>query len=99
MASAKRTRDHDTIRAWVEARGGVPAIVEGTGGLLRIDFVEGKGSGGHEPRLEETDWDRWFEIFDDRGIDFLYQDAPESRFFKLVSASDDGESDGGSDGE
>lgn len=25
------TRDHDTIRAWVEQRGGVPSIVKGTG--------------------------------------------------------------------
>lgn len=89
MASAKRTRDHDTIREWTEARGGVPAIVEGTGGLLRIDFVEGKGSHGHEARLEETDWDRWFEIFDDRELDFLYQDEGDSRFFKLVSGGDE----------
>lgn len=84
MSAAKTTRDHETIRRWAEERGGIPTIVEDTGGLLRIDFVEGKGSGGREDRLEETTWDRWFEIFDDRGLDFLYQPDGDSRFFKLV---------------
>jgi hypothetical protein len=95
MSSAKRTRDHDEIRRWVEERGGVPAIVKGTGGLLRIDFVEGPGSGGHEENLEETSWDEWFRIFDDRGLTFLYQPEGESRFFKLVYGDTDEEHDGG----
>ncbi|HEU0012365.1 MAG TPA: hypothetical protein VFQ45_01705 [Longimicrobium sp.] len=86
MASAKRTQDHDEIRKWVEKRGGVPAIVEGTGGLLRIDFIEGDGK---EPRLEETGWEEWFRIFDDRGLTFLYQDEGDSRFFKLVRGDGD----------
>ena len=85
MAAAKQTRDHDEIRRWTEERGGVPAIVEGTGGLLRIDFVEGKGSHGHEDSLEETEWDEWFRIFDDRDLVFLYQPEGDSRFFKLIS--------------
>jgi hypothetical protein len=94
MSSAKRTRDHDEIRAWVQDRGGVPAIVKGTGGMLRIDFVEGARSGGHEPNLDETDWDRWFEVFDDRGLTFLYTPTGESRFFKLVYGDTDDEDDG-----
>jgi hypothetical protein len=81
MSSAKQTQDHQTIRRWVEDRGGVPAIVVGTGGLLRVDFIEGDGP---EPRLDETTWDRWFQIFDDRGLSFLYSDEPENRFFKLI---------------
>ena len=85
MASAKQTRDHDEIRRWVEDRGGVPAIVDGTGGMLRIDFVEGERSGGHEDSLNETDWDNWFRIFDDTHLVFLYQPEGESRFFKLIS--------------
>lgn len=92
MSSAKQTRDHDEIRQWTEQRGGVPAIVKGTGGLLRIDFVEGEKSGGHEESLEETDWDRWFEIFDDRDLAFLHEPDKDSRFFKLVSG-DDGQND------
>lgn len=81
MASAETTRDHDTIRRWTEDRGGIPTIVDGTGGLLRIDFVEGNE---REPRLKETDWDEWFRIFDDRGLDFLHSPEDESRFFKLI---------------
>ena len=40
MATADRTRDHDTIRNWAEARDGHPAKVDtgGRGGVLRIDF-------------------------------------------------------------
>ena len=40
---SQTTTDHDTIRQWVEARGGRPAAVKGTGsdgdpGILRIDY-------------------------------------------------------------
>jgi hypothetical protein len=84
MSAAKSTQDHDFIRRWTEERGGIPTIVDDTGGLLRIDFVEGAGSGGREESLEETSWERWFEIFDDRGLAFLYEPDEDSRFFKLV---------------
>lgn len=94
MSSARRTRDHDEIREWAESRGGVPAIVKGTGGLLRIDFVEGKGSGGREESLEEVSWERWFEVFDDRGIELLFSPEGESRFFKLVYPDDGDEENG-----
>lgn len=67
MASANHTKDHDTIRRWAEERGGGPAIVRGTGGLLRIDVVEGAGSGGHEPRLREATWDEWLDVWCSRG--------------------------------
>ena len=89
MASAERTRDHDKIRRWAEERGGIPTIVEGTGGMLRIDFVEGRESGGREERLEETDWGRWFDIFEESDVDFLYSPERNSKFFKLVDS--DGE--------
>jgi hypothetical protein len=92
--SAKRTTDHDEIRRWAEDRGGIPTVVEGTGGLLRIDFVKGKGSGGREERLEETTWEEWFRVFDDRGLEFLFQPDGESRFFKLVYPGGDDEDDG-----
>lgn len=85
MAAAFQTRDHDVIREWTEARGGVPAIVKGTEGLLRIDFIEGRRSGGHEASLEEVDWDTWFEKFDENDLVFLCSPQKESRFFKLIS--------------
>lgn len=84
MASAEKTRDHDKIRQWAESRGGIPTVVKGTGGLLRIDFVEGAQSGGREASLEETSWDKWFAVFDESDLDFLYSPDEESRFFKLV---------------
>ncbi|QRK10923.1 DUF2188 domain-containing protein [Archangium violaceum] len=96
MASATRTRDHEEIRHWVEERGGIPTIVKGTGGLLRIDFVRGAKSGGREDSLEEVDWDRWFELFDQNELSFLHSPEEDSKFFKLVSASK-GEKQDGSD--
>ena len=86
MASAERTTDHETIRHWTEERGGIPTIVKGTEGLLRIDFVEGPESGGREQKLEEVDWDEWFEIFDESNVEFLYSPEKESKFFKIVRA-------------
>ena len=87
MASAKRTRDHDEIRNWTEQRGGIPTVVKDTEGLLRIDFIRGAKSGGRESSLEEVDWNRWFEIFDENGLTFLFSPEKESRFSKLISAN------------
>jgi hypothetical protein len=83
-----RTRDHDTIRRWAEARGGHPSVVEGTE-ILRIDFDDPDG----EERLERIGWDRFFSIFDSRGVEFLYQERTQegniSRFDKFVHAGAD----------
>jgi hypothetical protein len=85
-----RTTDHDTIRRWVEERGGRPARVKGTGsngdaGLLRVDYP-GRGD---DDALEEIDWDAFFQAFEENGLAFVYQektkDGEESRFSKLVS--------------
>lgn len=78
------TQDHETIRKWAEARGGRPSKVpEPGGGVLRLDFGE------PDSGLQEIEWDEFFEIFDDRGLWFLYQDKTKdggtSRFNKLVS--------------
>ena len=79
MATAQRTHDHDEIRTWVEQNNGHPAVVEGTGGVLRIDF------GQPEERLEQVDWDRFFDIFDRSNIEFLYD--PNGHMMKFVAAS------------
>jgi hypothetical protein len=90
MSDSKTTNNHDEIKKWVEARGGKPAIVKGTGsdddvGLLRINFP-----GGAEDSLEDISWDQFFQEFDRRGLEFLYQDETSdhkvSRFFKLINA-------------
>ena len=86
MSAAKHTQDHETIRTWAEARGGRPAMVEteGKGGILRLDFNE------PEENLKQIDWEAFFRIFDENGLQFLYQEqtdsGAESRFHKFVNA-------------
>jgi hypothetical protein len=80
------TTHHEVIRRWAEERGGRPATVEGTehegrAGVLRFDF------GAPTDRLREISWDEWFETFDARGLNFIYQeqrsDGRQSNFFRL----------------
>lgn len=88
MSSSDTTTDHDTIRKWVEDRGGRPSVVKATedngksGGLLRIDFRE------KDDALDDIEWDEFFRIFDKNKLAFLYQDktkdGKESRFNKFV---------------
>jgi hypothetical protein len=82
------TTSHEVIRQWAEERGGVPATVEGTEhgdhlGVLRFDF------GRDSDRLRHVSWDEWFETFDARRLNFLYQetrkDGNQSTFFRLES--------------
>lgn len=82
------TTNHQVIRDWAEQRGGVPATVEGTEhgehlGVLRFDF------GGENDRLRHVSWEDWFETFDARRLNFLYQqersDGRQSTFFRLES--------------
>jgi hypothetical protein len=80
------TTSHEVIRQWAEERGGTPATVEGTEhgdrlGVLRFDF------GDDTPKLRHVSWDEWFQTFDERGLNFLYQeqrsDGRQSTFFRL----------------
>jgi hypothetical protein len=80
------TTHHEVIRQWAEERDGVPATVEGTEhgdhlGVLRIDF------GGENDKLRHISWEEWFETFDSRGLNFIYQeqrsDGQQSNFFRL----------------
>jgi hypothetical protein len=86
----KVTIDHDEIRRWVEACGGVPARVKGAGdtddpGLLRMDFPVD----GPDPNLEPISWDEWFRKCDEQQLAFIYEertaDGKISYFNKLVS--------------
>ena len=88
--TSKTTTDHEAIRRWVEARGGWPATVKGTGngdpvGILRIDFP-GRGD---DESLQEISWEDFFQKFDDSGLAFLYQEQTaeggESRFSMFVN--------------
>ena len=80
------TTHHEVIRQWAEERNGVPATVEGTEhgdhlGVLRIDF------GGENDKHRHISWEEWFETFDSRGLNFIYQeqrsDGQQSNFFRL----------------
>jgi hypothetical protein len=82
------TTHHDVIREWAESRDGTPATVPGTEhgdhlGVLRIDF------GDDDDRLRHVSWDEWFRTFDDRRLNFIYQeersDGSPSDFFRLES--------------
>jgi len=87
MSEARKTTDHKEIQRWVEARGGHPATVKGTGddgehaGILRIAFTDAD-------HLETIDWDEFFEKFEEADLALLYQDKTKdgkpSRFFKFV---------------
>ena len=73
----KYTRDHETIRAWVEERGGRPARVRGAG-VLRIAFD------ALPPTWEPLDWPAFLASFDDGRLAFFYEDGAGSRICKLV---------------
>jgi hypothetical protein len=81
------TRNHDVIRQWADARRAQAATVPGTEhgdhlGVLRLDFP---GYGGSD--LRHVSWDEWFATFDNRGVQFVYQehtaDGGDSNFFRL----------------
>lgn len=83
------TTDHEVIRRWAQARNATPATVPGTEydgrpGVLRFDFP---GFGGG--RLREISWSDWFNTFDTRQLNFIYQenttDGRQSNFFVLES--------------
>lgn len=84
MAAAKKTRDHDAIRKWIEERGGEPAVVDEThgsdeeAGLLRVKFQE------DEEELETVCWNEFFATFGEHELTFLYQDEDDSRFNKFI---------------
>jgi hypothetical protein len=81
------TTDHEVIRRWASARKAVPATVEGTEhdghlGVLRLNFPGYSGD-----RLTEVSWDDWFEAFDKRRLNFIFQEkqsgGKRSNFFQL----------------
>lgn len=91
----KTTTNHDTIRKWVEDRGGKPARIdpsdreEDQAGVLRIDFGAAVNDYAPRPQMEEISWDDFFSTFENESMLFLYQDETEegetSRFYKFVN--------------
>lgn len=89
MSAGETTTDHDVIRRWIEDRNGHPAVVKATedngrgGGLLRVDFRD------HGDKLDDIDWDAFFQVFEDSKLAFLHQDktadGSTSRFNKFIA--------------
>lgn len=84
------TTDHKVIREWAQERGASPATIEGSEregrpGVLRFDFPGWRAGG----RLRQISWNDWFKTFDDRRLNFIYQeqrsDGRQSNFFRLES--------------
>jgi hypothetical protein len=86
MAS-KTTRDHAEIQRWAKQHGATPAVVSRTEtrsgghpeGMLRFEF-----SSASSGALEEVDWRDFFRVFDERGLELIYDDKPGSRFHKFA---------------
>ncbi|NMH90782.1 hypothetical protein HF519_04125 [Pseudonocardia bannensis] len=81
------TTNHEVIRKWAEEREAQPATVPDTEhgdhlGVLTFDFP---GYGGEN--LRHVSWDEWFRTFDERGLNFIFQekkkDGTPSNFFRL----------------
>ncbi|MBV2362310.1 hypothetical protein ACFPZ0_06435 [Streptomonospora nanhaiensis] len=86
------TTNHDVIRQWAEERDARPATVpgseyDGRPGRLLFDFPGYSGE-----KLRHIDWDEWFEAFDERGLNFIYQehkkDGQPSNFFQLENPTE-----------
>lgn len=80
------TIDHDTIRQWVESKGGKPASVKRThsddrAGIVRIMFPDAPNS--EHDALEEISWDEFFRQFEESKLALIYEQ--DSMFSKLVS--------------
>ena len=62
-------------------------MVHGPGRLL-LDFPGGRGED-----LQHISWDDWFDTFEARGLNFLYQehkaDGAQSNFLKLENPGGD----------
>ncbi|MBF6601050.1 MAG: hypothetical protein IVW36_11125 [Dehalococcoidia bacterium] len=78
------------MRRWAEERDARPSSVRGTdggdeAGVLRLDFPGYSGKN----RLEPISWEEFFEKFDEKKLQFLYQDRRKngdpSNFFKLIT--------------
>lgn len=80
------TTNPEVIRNWAERRNAKPATIpgsehEGHLGVLRFDF------GSADDKLTAVGWDEWLETFNDRRLNFIYQetrsDGTTSNFFQL----------------
>lgn len=89
LDESKTTDNHITIKKWAEERDGKPALMDGIvpenggGEMLRINFM-----GGSEGPMNQISWDKFFEIFENNNLLFLYEDeikvGEKSKFHKFI---------------
>jgi hypothetical protein len=78
-----QTTDHNIIRQWAEKHNGAPQIIDALDALgdtvgIRIDFP-GHRDEVYSTRTQSTPitWDRFFEIFEDQKLAFVFVDDVE----------------------
>lgn len=86
MSDSHKTTDHQKIKSWAEARGGVPTVVKGTEsgkgeGVLRIHFPKASS----DQNFDKISWDEFFKQFEKNKLSFLYQEEKDSTFHKFVN--------------
>lgn len=70
------TQHHNTIKQWVETRGGRPCVEINKNNeteFLQIHFPDLK-----KENLRFIGWDEWFRIFDRNNLAFWYQEQTEA---------------------
>ena len=82
---AEVTTNHETIRNWVEKKGGKPAAVARTHqgadvGIVRIMFPNAPQS--EHQALTEISWEEFFKEFERRKLALLYEE--DSLFSKII---------------
>jgi hypothetical protein len=101
----RTTIDHETVRRWVERRGGHPAAVAPDApeeaGLLRILFPD-----EDDEHVERLDWETFFERFEDQELALVYREEvgladpnPADGSDDDGSADDESDDDGSADDE
>jgi predicted YcjX-like family ATPase len=91
IGKSRYTLDPETIRRWVEERGGRPAVVkvrsrsDYDAAAPRIDFPQYRSTGV----LQRISWEQFFRKFDEKRLAFVYQERTRSgqlsRYFKFIS--------------
>ncbi|WP_374225344.1 hypothetical protein [Micromonospora sp. C95] len=84
------TTNHDVIRRWARERGAKPATISGTERPGRAGVLTFNIPGYRESsRIREITWDEWFDTFDRRRLNLIYQeqlrDGRQSSFFRTES--------------
>lgn len=86
MSKSETITDHKQIQDWAKKTGGKPSMVEATEdgkggpGILRFDH------GRDDDGLEEIDWDRFFEVFEEQKLALLIDGSGDNpNFNKFVS--------------